>query len=150
MDEPVGASERPPRASDEEPSRRLSLPASAPAAGLARRATYEALRSWGVAHLQETALLLVSELVTNAVQHSRMGSSTIMLRLGLTPAALRIEVIDADPRWPRPRQPAGLDESGFGFVLVAALARSWGLRDTPAGKAVWAELDTRPGPELEV
>lgn len=79
-----------------------------------------------------------------------MGSSTIMLRLAVTPATLRIEVIDADPRWPRPRQPAGLDESGFGFVLVAALARSWGLRDTAAGKAVWAELDPRLGPELEV
>jgi hypothetical protein len=36
-----------------------------------------------------------------------------------------------------------LDESGFGFVIVDALADKWGVRETPAGKAVWAELDAR-------
>lgn len=151
MCERIGASERPPQAAGAKITcpRRLLLPASAQAARLARRATCAALRSWGIAHLTETAVLLVSELVTNAVLHTRTGSSTIILRLEAAQNTLRIEVIDADPRWPRPRQPAGLDESGFGFVLVAALARSWGLRDTAAGKAVWAELDTRPGSELE-
>jgi hypothetical protein len=40
--------------------------------------------------------------------------------------------------------PAGLDESGFGFVLVEALAGKWGIRETATGKAVWAELDAGP------
>jgi hypothetical protein len=85
--------------------------------------------------------------VTNAVLHTRTGSRTMVLRLAAAQTALRIEVEDADPRWPQPRRPAGLDESGFGFVLIEALARKWGLRDTAAGKAIWAELDTRPGGE---
>jgi serine/threonine-protein kinase RsbW len=117
------------------------LPAAAQAARLARRATCAALLSWGIAHLQEAAVLLVSELVTNAVQHTRTGSPTIVLRLEAGQTTLRIEVEDADPRWPQPRLPVGLDESGFGFVLVEALARKWGVRETAAGKAVWAELD---------
>ena len=144
-----GGSESPPRAAGTEVtcSRQLSLPTGARAARLARRATCEALLSWGIAHLQETAVLLVSELVTNAVLHTRTESRTIVLRLEAAKTGLRIEVEDADPRWPQPRRPAGLDESGFGFVLIAALARKWGLRGTAAGKAIWAELDTRPGGE---
>ena len=149
--ERIGRSQSPPRVAARQLScsRQLLLPATAEAAKLARRATREALLSWGIAHLQETAVLLVSELVTNAVQHTRMGSPTITLRLEMAQSTLRIEVSDADPRWPRPRRPAGLDESGFGFVLVEALAREWGRRYTAAGKAVWAELDTSPGAELE-
>jgi hypothetical protein len=58
-------------------SRQLSLPAAAEAAGLARRVTREAVLSWGIAHLQETAVLLVSELVTNVVNHTRTGTRTM-------------------------------------------------------------------------
>jgi anti-sigma regulatory factor (Ser/Thr protein kinase) len=123
-------------------SRRLSLPAAAQAPGLARRATCETLLSWGIEHLQETAALLVSELVTNAVQHTQTGSRTIVLRLDIAPTTLRIEVKDTDPRWMQPRRRADVDETGFGLVLVEALARGWGLRHTAAGKAVWAELET--------
>jgi hypothetical protein len=81
------------------------------------------------------------------VLQARAGGTAITLRLEVAQPTLRIEVTDADPRWPRPRRPAGLDESGFGFVLVQALVRDWGLRDTAAGKVVWAELDTRLGAE---
>jgi hypothetical protein len=56
---------------------------------------------------------------------------------------LRIEVMDTDRHWPQPRIPGRHDESGFGFILVDALASNWGVRETEAGKAVWAELDTR-------
>jgi hypothetical protein len=65
-----------------------------------------------------------------------------VLRLENVGTWLRIEVHDADPRPPRPSTPVGLDESGFGFVLVDALAGKWGVRETTTGKAVWAELDT--------
>lgn len=122
-------------------SRRLTLPVDVQAARLARRATCEALRSWDLMHLQETAVLLVSELVTNAVRHARAGGPMMTLRLEASRTTLCIEVEDADPRWPQPRRPAGLDDCGFGFVLVEGLARSWGLRATAMGKAVWAELD---------
>ena len=123
--------------------RRATLPVARQAPGLAREAAREALSSWRLAHLTDTAVLLVSELVTNAVLHARTDGAGIALQLEVHGTWLRIEVHDADPRGPQPRTPAGLDESGFGFVLVDSLAGHWGVRETERGKAVWAELDTR-------
>ncbi len=127
----------------------MTLAATARAVGLARQATHEALASWRVAHVEETAALLVSELVTNAVRHAQTGGSALVLRLETAGSWLRIEVHDADPRVPQPRTPDQLDGSGFGFVLIEALADNWGVREATIGKAVWAELDTRrdAGPE---
>ena len=119
----------------------MTLPATGQAAGLARRAMRDALVFWRLGHLEETAVLLVSELVGNAVRHARTDGVAVELRLETTGTWLRIEVLDADPRPPLPRTPADLDESGFGFVLIEALADKWGVRETAVGKAVWAELD---------
>jgi anti-sigma regulatory factor (Ser/Thr protein kinase) len=124
-------------------SRRTMLPATEQAPGMARQAAREALASWRLADLMDTAVLLISELVTNAVLHARNGGSGLVLHLAIHGSWLRIEVHDADLRAPRPRTPAGLDESGFGFVLVDSLADTWGVRETATGKAVWAEMDTR-------
>lgn len=123
-------------------ARQMTLPAAAQAAGLARAATRDVLALWGLSRLEETAVLLVSELVGNAVRHARTGGHVLVLRLETAGTWLRIEVHDADPRPPRPSTPAGLDESGFGFVLVDALAGKWGVREIITGKAVWVELDT--------
>ena len=121
----------------------LTLPAAGRAAGQARQATRDALAAWRVAHLEDTAVLIVSELVTNAVRHARTGPLVLALRLEGAGAWLRIEVHDADARVPRQRAPDGLDESGFGLLLIEALAGKWGVRQTASGKAVWAELDAR-------
>lgn len=124
------------------------LPAAGQAAGLARKATREVLGWWQLAGLEDTAVLLVSELVTNSVRHAEHGG-VLALRLESSGNGLRIEVHDADRRWPQPATPGGLDESGFGFMLVDELASAWGVRDTFAGKAVWAELgygSRMPGP----
>jgi anti-sigma regulatory factor (Ser/Thr protein kinase) len=123
----------------------MTLPAAAHAPGLARQATREVLTSWQVSHLEETAVLFVSELVTNAVLHACTGESVLILRLEAAGTSLRIEVHDAHPQWPEPGTPTGLDESGFGLLIVDALANKWGVSQTATGKAVWAELDTRPG-----
>ena len=132
----------------------VALPAAGPAAGMARRRVRDALASWGLSHLHDTAVLLVSELVGNAVRHTRDGGSGLELRLEAAGAWFRIEVTDCDPMLPRPRSPSGMDESGYGFVLVEALADKWGVRETAGGKAVWIELATdkadEPGDELNV
>jgi anti-sigma regulatory factor (Ser/Thr protein kinase) len=121
--------------------RQWELPATGQAAGRARQVTREVLAGWQRADLEETAVLIVSELVTNAVRHASTAGSLVALRLEIAGMSVRIEVHDTDPRWPQPSIPAGLDESGFGFVLVNALASKWGVSDTATGKAVWAELD---------
>ena len=123
---------------------RMTLPAVSNSVRLSRYATRAVLIAWQLGHVDEAATLLVSELVTNAVRHAK-GTDVIMVDLHAGRSWLRIEVQDTDRHWPKPRVPDGFDESGFGFILVEALAHNWGVRETDAGKAVWAELDTRQG-----
>jgi anti-sigma regulatory factor (Ser/Thr protein kinase) len=131
--------------------REVTLPATRPAASVARQATRAAMAAWRLSYLADSAVLLVSELVTNAVKHagSAAAAAATVLRLEYGGDWLRIEVHDTSPHAPRPRVPDWLDESGFGLMLVDALAASWGVRQTAQGKAVWAELDARPGGAAE-
>jgi len=119
---------------------RLALPPDVPTVRLARQATRDALAAWQLGHLEEAAVLLVSELVTNAVRHAR-DTGAIGLELAGTDTWLRVEIQDGDPHWRLRRSLADDDESGYGFVLVDFLADRWGIRRISAGKAVWAELD---------
>jgi anti-sigma regulatory factor (Ser/Thr protein kinase) len=121
----------------------MTLPAVSHSVRLSRDATRAVLTAWQLAHVDEAATLLVSELVTNAVRHAR-GIDVVTVNLHAGRTWLRIEVQDTDRHWPQPRIPGRHEESGFGFILVDALASTWGVRETEAGKAVWAELDTRP------
>ncbi len=138
-----GARARACRAEETRRTLQLTLPVSTDAVGLARQATRVALAAWRLAFLEETAALLVSELTTNVVRHARGGAGVMALELETMDTWLRIEIADCDPRWPQPRIPAGFDDSGFGFILVEALAAKWGVREMAQGKVVWAELDTR-------
>jgi anti-sigma regulatory factor (Ser/Thr protein kinase) len=123
-------------------ARRVTLPLAPRSASLARQEMRDALTSWGLEWLKDTAVLLTSELVGNVVRHARSGGSELELWVADAGAFLRIEVTDADPHPPQPRLPAELDESGFGLVLVEALATKWGVGQASAGKTVWIELDT--------
>ena len=122
----------------------MTLPATGHSVRLARQATRTVLIAWQLVHVEENAVLLVSELVTNAVRHAR-DTEVIAVDLLAEQTWLRIEILDTDRHWPQPRIPDRFEESGFGFVLVDALAGQWGIRETDSGKAVWAELDTRQG-----
>jgi transcriptional regulator with XRE-family HTH domain/anti-sigma regulatory factor (Ser/Thr protein kinase) len=88
------------------------------------------------------AALLVSELVTNAVQHS--DSEWIDVDITLDAERLRIEVSDQSPQPPRPRISAIDGEGGFGFALVAQLAQRWGVERHTTGKTIWIEFDLTP------
>ncbi|MEU7690967.1 ATP-binding protein [Microbispora hainanensis] len=123
------------------------------------------LRGWELADLAETAELVVSELVTNAVRATDavvsppMASSmfpvalrTVALRVRVAPGrrSLFIEVWDVSDREPVPDGDAGgeLGESGRGLVLVGSLARRWGHYSAPdRGKIVWCELAIAPPEE---
>jgi anti-sigma regulatory factor (Ser/Thr protein kinase) len=82
----------------------------------------------------DTAELLVSELVTNAIQHA---GTELTVDIAHGPDVLRVAVIDGDPHL-RPRRAA--DERGRGLTLIAALTQAWGVRDVPGGKQVWCLL----------
>ena len=119
---------------------RLALPPDVPTVRLARQTTRDTLAAWQLSHLEDVAVLLVSELVTNAVRNAR-DTGAIGLELASVGTGLRVEVQDGDPHWRlKPSSPDD-DESGFGFVLVDSLAGRWGIRRVCAGKAVWVELD---------
>ncbi|MET9502661.1 ATP-binding protein [Streptomyces sp. NPDC006622] len=103
-----------------------------------RRALRELLRHWGRPGQSETAELLTSELVTNALVHTDQDA---VLTATVGPDGLRVEVRDFVPGRPRPRKPDG-DEGthGRGLVLVQAFADAWGVRTHGIGKVVWFEL----------
>jgi anti-sigma regulatory factor (Ser/Thr protein kinase) len=104
-----------------------------------RAAARAALSSWALLdELVETATLLASELVTNAMVH---GLGHVELRLRLTRDRLVLEAEDAGSHMPRRRRADHDAEAGRGLHLVATLADRWGSRQTDVGKVVWAELD---------
>jgi anti-sigma regulatory factor (Ser/Thr protein kinase) len=119
---------------------RLALPSDASAVRLARQVTRDTLAAWHLGRLEAAAILLVSELVTNAVRHAN-DTGAIGLELASTGTRLRVEIQDGDPSWRPMDSRADSGESGYGFLVVDSVADRWGLRRVCAGKAVWAELD---------
>ncbi|MFH8607471.1 SpoIIE family protein phosphatase [Streptomyces sp. NPDC018029] len=105
--------------------------------GRAREMVRAQLRAWSLQPLSDTAELLVSELVTNVVRHSR--SSRIDLRL-VRSGALVCEVEDDDQTLPTLLSAGPGDEFGRGLRVVSSLAAEWGTSRTRAGKTVWCEL----------
>nr|WP_241267168.1 SpoIIE family protein phosphatase [Streptomyces scabichelini] len=113
-----------------------TLPREPRSVGRAREYARGQLVSWGLEPLVDTAELLVSELVTNAL---RYGEGEIRLRL-LLDRTLVCEVWDAGLVQPRRRRARDTDEGGRGLQLVGLLSAAWGSRRTPRGKTVWFEL----------
>jgi two-component sensor histidine kinase len=85
-------------------------------------------------------VLVASELVTNAILHSR---SPIELRLSRTSDRLVVAVHDGTTAVPRRLQPNPDAEHGRGIQLVSVIAEQWGVRPSEHGKSVWCEIDTR-------
>lgn len=113
------------------------LTAEPPASGRARAVVREQLHAWGLRELVDSAELLVSELVTNAVLHSHARPVALRLVRGDT---LLCEVEDDDHELPALTDARPMDEAGRGLRVVSALARAWGASRTTAGKSVWFEL----------
>ncbi|MFC8537687.1 ATP-binding protein [Streptomyces sp. NPDC057249] len=108
----------------------------------ARRLTKARLGEWGTGDdTLDAAVLIVSELVTNAVVHTT--SARVLCELRCLDGRLRVSVQDQGHQPDGPRLGRGADdEHGRGLLLVDSLARSWGSRDAGdgSGRIVWAEL----------
>ncbi len=92
----------------------------------------------------ETLILLISELVTNAVVHTGCPAVLRMLLPGVpadAPGTVRVEVADRSARPPAPRHADGDDTNGRGLELVDGLADRWGWQPEGAGKSIWCEVD---------
>jgi anti-sigma regulatory factor (Ser/Thr protein kinase) len=105
--------------------------------GRLRRLSGAKLRTWGLAELVDDAQLLVSELVTNALQHGDQRGG-IDVRLVITLKELLVSVNDGSANRPQLRIADADSESGRGLFLVAALADDWGV--SPDGTTTWCTL----------
>jgi serine phosphatase RsbU (regulator of sigma subunit) len=103
---------------------------------IVRRLVRDLLKKWELTERTETAVLLATELVTNAV---RYASRPISVRLMHTDSLL-CEVRDDDHHLPVLGNPDSTEESGRGVMLVSRLAHRWGVSRIPTGKVVWFEL----------
>jgi anti-sigma regulatory factor (Ser/Thr protein kinase) len=132
-------------ARDERPQqlrRRWELPMRPSSAAAARAGIREACADWGIGAAQATLELVVTELVTNAMQHAH---SAPLVTLGLRGDEATVTVEDVLPgERPRPQLTStdAPETGGKGVLLVAALAKSWGVIDRLGGKDVWATVST--------
>ncbi|WP_157548208.1 ATP-binding protein [Nonomuraea candida] len=102
---------------------------------MARHLAGEALREHGYRGRHEDVLLVVSELVTNALVH---GDGPPELRIGVRAGRVRVEVGDTGAKLPETRDPG--PSSGWGLHVVRLLCTGWGVSPGEGGKVVWCEL----------
>jgi two-component sensor histidine kinase len=119
---------------------RVSLAAGPLAAAQARRHVGAVIEAWRVPVDPDVAVLLTSELVTNAIQHDPGGQQPIQLVIAWAASELCVEVHDGSRAAPVPADAPPDAEAGRGLMLLASLSKDWGYRETAAGKAVYFTL----------
>jgi PAS domain S-box-containing protein len=113
------------------------LPATPESVPAGRDFLAKALSTWNCGGRTDDALLLLSEILTNAVQHA---GGPIGVHVCRTDTDLTVEISDRSPQLPQPRLAAEHEESGRGLLLVRALADDWGVRPMDHGKTTWFSL----------
>jgi anti-sigma regulatory factor (Ser/Thr protein kinase) len=121
---------------------RVRLATGPAAAAEARRQVQAAIRIWDIPVDPDVAVLLTSELVTNAIRHEVAG--IVMLAITCTCGQLRVDVHDTSRALPMLVDAPVDAETGRGLMLVTTLSAEWGFYRTPAGKAVYFTLAFQP------
>lgn len=117
---------------------RVPLAAGPAAPAQARGQVRAAICTWDAPVDPDVAILLTSELVTNAITHE--AGETIVLVISCSGNQLRVDVHDSSCALPVPEDAPAEAETGRGLMLVNSLSSEWGCYRTPAGKAVYFTL----------
>jgi anti-sigma regulatory factor (Ser/Thr protein kinase) len=131
---------------------RLSLAALPTAPACARGHVRTVAHEWGLHHLADTAELLTSELVTNAVQASQNSGiradlaavPVVLLWVTSDKASIVIHVWDGSDEMPARRNAMADEEGGRGLMLVETLSKDWGAYREDDGKVVWVQITGDP------
>jgi anti-sigma regulatory factor (Ser/Thr protein kinase) len=91
----------------------------------------------------EDAVLVTSELVTNAIRHTP-DTGPIEVNWRVDESEITLRVIDSSAAHPERRKTPPVSPGGRGLAIVEALADSWGVDSRPSGKQVWARLSIQP------
>jgi len=125
---------------DAEHKARLVLSPETSSVAEGRAFVRDTLMQWGLYSLADRAVLVASELITNAVLHTR---SSPFINLFLVSNCVRLEIADSSERRPR-RRNSGVDATtGRGILLVESISDRWGASPIENGKVVWCEFDLK-------
>ncbi|WP_329382422.1 ATP-binding protein [Streptomyces sp. NBC_01716] len=125
------------------------MPCTARSAVLARSLVRTALEAWGLEHLADTGALVVTELVSNSVTHTRTYSIRVTVSRP-SETFVRVAVADSSKAVPILRVSAdGHDEAGRGLAIIEALTWRWGTDCLPLGKRVWGDLRSEIDSEVD-
>ncbi|MEW5529292.1 ATP-binding SpoIIE family protein phosphatase [Streptomyces virginiae] len=107
----------------------------------ARRQVRELLHDWADEEQVDSAVLMVSEMVTNVLMHTDGDALLVAEAVGeLGERRLRVEVADSSDELPHTRHPGEMASSGRGVLLTEMLADAWGVDPRGEGKSIWFEL----------
>ncbi|WP_328623346.1 SpoIIE family protein phosphatase [Streptomyces sp. NBC_00354] len=107
----------------------------------ARRQIRELLHDWADEEQVDSAVLIVSEMITNVLMHTDGDALLVAEAVGeLGTRRLRIEVADASDELPHKRHPGEMASSGRGVLLMEMLADTWGVDPRGEGKSIWFEM----------
>ncbi len=113
---------------------------------VARQQLRELLHDWPSADQVDSAVLLLSEMLTNVLVHTDTDALLLAeVTDGGDGRRIRVEVTDVGDDLPHLRRPGELASSGRGLVLVELLAHTWGVDPRGEGKCIWFELYEKDG-----
>jgi anti-sigma regulatory factor (Ser/Thr protein kinase) len=108
---------------------------------VARQQLRELLHDWTSQDQVDSAVLLLSEMLTNVLVHTDADALLLAeVRGGPGERRMRVEVTDSSDDLPHKRRPGELASSGRGLVLIELLADAWGVAPQGEGKSIWFEL----------